>query len=99
MYSRIVLAFSAVKPAASAYTHPATDRSRTVAARQLQRAETQKGRGSGRAMEAPFYLATSCFHKRNWILRVIFTRMSAEPQQQRKQPASGKKPSEYGRFG
>ncbi len=31
-------------------------------------------------MEAPFYLATSCFHKRNWILRVIFTRMSAEPQ-------------------
>ncbi|WP_219820153.1 hypothetical protein, partial [Xanthomonas hortorum] len=30
-------------------------------------------------MEAPFYLATSCFHKRNPILRVIFTRMSAEP--------------------
>ncbi|WP_219820157.1 hypothetical protein, partial [Xanthomonas hortorum] len=30
-------------------------------------------------MEAPFYLATSCFHKRNRILRVIFTRMSAEP--------------------
>ncbi|WP_236493849.1 DUF6012 family protein [Xanthomonas phaseoli] len=30
-------------------------------------------------MEAPFYPATSCFHARNWILRVIFTRMSAEP--------------------
>ncbi|MFB0276642.1 hypothetical protein ABVD91_22255, partial [Xanthomonas euvesicatoria] len=31
-------------------------------------------------MEAPFYPATSCFHKRNRILRVIFIRMSAEPQ-------------------
>ncbi|WP_367683260.1 hypothetical protein, partial [Xanthomonas citri] len=30
-------------------------------------------------MAAPFYLATSCFHKRNRILRVIFTRISAEP--------------------
>ncbi|MFA4432521.1 hypothetical protein P2A61_22020, partial [Xanthomonas perforans] len=30
-------------------------------------------------MEAPFYPATSCFHKRNRILRVIFIRMSAEP--------------------
>ncbi|MFC7519387.1 hypothetical protein ACFQS6_02000 [Xanthomonas populi] len=33
-------------------------------------------------MEAPFYLATSCFHKRNRVLRVIFTRMSAEPQEE-----------------
>ncbi|WP_321162716.1 BsuBI/PstI family type II restriction endonuclease [Xanthomonas citri] len=37
-------------------------------------------------MEAPFCLATSCFHKRNWILRVIFTRMSAEPHTLAKSP-------------
>ncbi|WP_222433512.1 hypothetical protein, partial [Xanthomonas vasicola] len=30
-------------------------------------------------MEAPFYPVTSCLQKRNRILRVIFTRMSAEP--------------------
>ncbi|MCE4330852.1 hypothetical protein [Xanthomonas euvesicatoria] len=40
-------------------------------------------------MEAPFYPATSCFHKRNRILRVIFIRMSAEPHYDSKQRPAG----------
>ncbi|CDF63755.1 hypothetical protein XFF4834R_plc00250 (plasmid) [Xanthomonas citri pv. fuscans] len=39
-------------------------------------------------MEAPFYPVTSCLQKRNRILRVIFTRMSAEPRPGRWRHAS-----------